>query len=148
MRAFAIIIIFAVCAAGLTAAEPTTKPKNIRIYSFDTALFSELAKSDPMARDFLFSSYINTVVEGVGTVVKMEEKQQYHKKLCIFATINQQKIVLTFNIYTENTEYMGLLQQGQKMSFKGQCVAITPLSTKRDAYMLDIILEDGAAVVE
>jgi hypothetical protein len=148
MRMFAIVVFFAVYTVSLTAADPTPKPKNIRIYSFNSALFSDLAKADPMTRDLLLSSHINSVVEGIVTVVKMEEKQLYHKKLCIVATIYQQKISITFNIYTENTDYFELLQQGQKMSFKGQCVAVTPLGTKRDAYMLDIILEDGAAVVE
>jgi hypothetical protein len=148
MRMFAVIAFVAVYAAGLTAAEPTPKPKDVKIYSFNEAFFSGLAKADPIVRDLLLSSRINTVVECVDTVVKMEEKQQYHKKLCIVASLNQQKILLTFNIYTENSDYMELMQPGQKISFKGQCVAVTPLGSKRDAYMIDIILEDGAAVVE
>lgn len=145
-----ITVLSIICFSAVFGASPgpSPKPRPAVVHSMDSAFFAALA-SDPMIdRDSRIQSRLNSIIEGVAAVTKIEQRSQYKKKVCIVASATQSKITIIYNIYTENPDFGELLQPGQKMSFKGQMVSVAHVNTRRDTYIVDIILEDGAAVVE
>jgi hypothetical protein len=148
--AFCFLIPILLAAVEISGASPSPSPskKPEAVYSMNESFFSALASDSLIDRDFRIQSRVNAIVEGTATVTKIEKRPAYRKKICIVAVSVQYKITLVYNIYTENPEFEELLQPKQKMSFKGQVASVTPVNTRRDMYLVDIILEDGAAVVE
>jgi hypothetical protein len=137
--------------SGYTADIPNSgKPvqKSIPVFSVNNAFLSDLASRDPMRRDIFLSSKLNTMIEGTVNVLHVEEKAMFKRKYRITGNFSFNSVSLVCHIYSDNQDYSVLLSEGEKISFKGQLVMITPLGSKRDSYILDIILEDGAAVVE
>jgi hypothetical protein len=151
---FFIVIIFCMTffAADVYSADAPdsgkTAQKSIQIFSLNNSFLSELATRDPMKRDQFLFSKLNTMIEGTLTVARVEEKSMFKRKYRITGNFGFSSGSLICHIYSENQDYLLLLSEGQKISFKGQLVMVTPLGSKRDSYILDIILEDGAAVVE
>jgi hypothetical protein len=145
---FFILITMSVSAVFGASPSPSAKPKSIAVYSMNNAFFSALASDSLIERDNRILSRVNAIVDGIATVTKIEQRVQYKKKICIVAVLTQSKITIIYNIYAENIEFGEILQPGQKMSFKGQIASVAHVNTRRDTYVVDIILEDGAAVVE
>jgi hypothetical protein len=130
------------------AADNPAVPKKAEVYSMDETFFSNMAADPLLKRDSRINSRLNLLIESDAVVIKVEDKIQYKRKVCIKASCTKNKITLFYNIFSVNEEYKLLLESGSKLSFKGQLAAITPASTRRDVYLLDIILEEGALVVE
>jgi len=153
MKFFIMTIIYTVffVSAGFSddASNPVkSEQKILPVFSLNNAFLTELASRDPMKRDLFLSSKLNVLIEGTVNVMSVEEKAMFKRKYRITGNFIAGSITLVCHIYSDNQDYSVLLAEGQKINFKGQLVVITPLSSRRDSYILDIILEDGAAVVE
>ena len=123
--------------------------KGMDLFSVTDRVIDACLSSDLISRDEFWKSKLNTLLEGKGTVVSVEEKTQFRRKYRITLTSGSEaKLGLVYYIYTDNEEYSKLLAPGTLFGFKGQFVMFTPLNSKRNLYLLDIILEDGAALVE
>ena len=153
MKFFIMTIIYTIffVSAGFSADVPNsvkTEQKIITVFSLNNTFLADLASRDPIKRDLFLASKLNTMIEGTVTVARVEEKTMFKRKFCITGNFSFSSISLVCHIHSDNQDYSVLLADGQKISFKGQLVVITPLGSKRDSYILDIILEDGAAVVD
>ena len=123
--------------------------KSMDIFSVTDRVIDACASYDLISRDEFWKSKLNTLLEGKGTVVSVEEKTQFRRKYRITLTSGSEaKLGLVYYIYTDKEDYMNLLAPGSQFGFRGQFVMFTPLNSKRNLYLLDIILEDGAALVE
>jgi hypothetical protein len=121
----------------------------VEIFSMNDRFLSELGSLELMKRDRFIAEKLNTIIEATGTVLTFEEHPQFRKKFRIVVTSGAGKsVTIIYNIYTENGDYAALLPEGQKFNFRGQYVMVTPVNSKRDLYIIDVILQDGAAVVE
>ena len=121
--------------------------KAMEVFSVTDKVIDSCAKLDLISRDEFWKVKLNTLLEGKGKVVSVEERPQFRRKFRITLT-GGNEISLVYYIYTDNEEYTKLLQPGTLFGFKGQFVMFTPLNSKRNLYLLDLLLEDGAALVE
>jgi len=118
-------------------------------FSVNDKVLNDFLRIDLIRRDDFWKGKLNTILETEASIVSVENKTQFRRKYRITAVSgSENRILITYYIYTDNEEYIRILQPGEKFGFKGQFVMYTPLNTKRNAYVFDIILEDGAAVVE
>lgn len=114
----------------------------------DAAWYATLQNSDAIARLQMLEALKDTLVKSQGTVVKVEESSILKKKYRIILYVNLPKLKIMYYCYTDKEDYLDLLQQGDAFEFSGQFIIATPLNTKVDAIICDIILEDGAVIVK
>ncbi len=114
----------------------------------DAAWYATLQNSDAITRLQMLEALKDTLVKSQGTVVKVEESSILKKKYRIILYVNLPKLKIMYYCYTDNEDYLDLLQQGDAFEFSGQFIIATPLNTKVDAIICDIILEDGAVIVK
>ncbi len=57
-------------------------------------------------------------------------------------------IRITYHVYIDSKHSISMLKEKEDMEFSGQLIAYTPTNSKRDAYILDILFEKGAMVLE
>lgn len=161
MRLFvSVIMICAGLAGGLLAADDAVKSGKadvnrkaqiVQLESFpvDEAFVGRIAAADPFRRDQIIASRVGILIESTATVKLVEEYPLYKKKYRIVAKMEPSSgVTIQYHIYTDNAEYLTFLSEGQKFAFKGQFVMATPVSSKRDFYIFDVILQEGAAVIE
>ena len=118
--------------------------KAMDIFSVTDRGIDACAACDLVSRDEFWKAKLNTLLEGKGTVVSVEEKTQFRRKYRITLTSGSEaKLGLVYYIYTDKEDYMNLLAPGSQFGFKGQFVMFTPLNSKRNLYLLDIILEES-----
>jgi len=120
------------------------------VFSITPAWLQTLMGSNPLARDAELNARRNTIVTTTITVDSVTPTTEFKKSWRIRGRSagSTGTLTLWINIYTSNPEYETILEQGSSYDFRGQCVFVTPLSVRRDAYVMDVILEDGALVVE
>ncbi|MGQ9844010.1 MAG: hypothetical protein ACUVRK_10650 [Spirochaetota bacterium] len=114
----------------------------------DTKWYDLLQNSDTIKRLQILEALKDTVVKAQGQVVKVEESNLLKKKYRIILSISLPKIKVLYYCYTDKADYVDLLQPQDTFEFSGQFVVSTPLNTKVDSIVCDIILEDGAVVVQ
>ena len=123
--------------------------KEMEIFSITDKVINSCSALDQISRDEFWKLKLNTLLEGKGKVVSVEEKAQFRRKYRITVTGGiEGKISLIYYIYTDNEDYKRILQPGSMFGFKGQFAMFTPLNSKRTLYLFDLILEEGAALVE
>ncbi|MCX8124233.1 MAG: hypothetical protein N3F66_08725 [Spirochaetes bacterium] len=115
---------------------------------FDPSWYAMLQNNDAIARLQMFDSLKNKMVKGQGEIIKVEETGILKKKFRITLAVNLTKIKILIYCYTDKDDYSDLLQPGDTFEFSGQFVVATPLNTKVDTIICDIILEDGAVIVK
>lgn len=156
----AVMMIFAAAAGVLSAEENARggekenegrKPPIVQVESFpvDADFIGRVGAADLFRRDMLLASRMGVLIESTATVKLVEEYTLFRKKYRIVAKMEPYAgVTIQYHIYTDNAEYLTFLSEGQKFSFKGQYVMMTPVNSRRDFYILDVILQEGAAVVE
>ncbi len=124
------------------------KNKQGNIVLIDDKFCSNFKKTDPIKRDSYLDSLLNKIIHCKGYVVSVSEYNRYHRQFRIVVTQKSKNPDIKFYIFTDNNEYINLLQKNDPFEFKGQFVIYTSLNSKKNSYIFDIILEDGALVVE
>ncbi len=117
----------------------------------DGSFFKDFNSRQIIQRDDILSGLTNKIVIGRGTITDISANQRYKKKYRVIiessdSMLYNQKII--FFVFLENKDTVDLLTIDSKFEFKGQLMGYTPLSTKRNEYILDVILMDGSTVIE
>ena len=117
----------------------------------DSTFFKNFNSSQIIQRDDIFAGLINRVVIGRGKITGISASERYKKKYRITiesadSAIYNQKII--FFVFLENKDTVDLLSIDSKFEFKGPLMGYTPLATKRNEYILDVILTDGSTLIE
>jgi len=117
----------------------------------DSEFFKYFSSRQIIQRDDQFESIINRIVIGRGVITGISVNERYKKKFRVIieasdSAVYNQKII--FFVFLENKDTVDLLSLNSKFEFKGQLVGSTPLGTKRNEYILDVILMDGSTVIE
>jgi hypothetical protein len=140
-----IIFVFLVFVSG-TVSFSETKNKVIQL---NHEFYYDLLKSKPLARDVLLNGMQGAIVQGSGYVESVEKSERYRRHFKITAIDSEASdLNIRLYIFVDNEEYLTLLKKGDSFDFKGQFVIFTPLNSRRDAYIFDIILEEGALSVK
>ncbi len=117
----------------------------------DAGFFKDFNSRQIIQRDDYLESLTNRVVIGRGIITDIAVKARYKKKYRIViessdsAAYNQKFI---FYVFLDNKDTIDLLNLDTRFEFKGQLMGYTPLATKRNEYILDVILMDGSTVIE
>lgn len=117
----------------------------------DEKFFSEFGEKLPIQRDEYLETLMNRIVIGRGKITSIKEKARYKKKYRVVIESSDsekhgQKFI--FFLFLDNKDTFDLLSVDSRFEFKGQLAGITPLTTKRDQYILDVIMIDGSTVIE
>jgi hypothetical protein len=111
--------------------------------------YNDLQASQPIKRDYFLDARLNQIMEGKGKVVSVDSKGRYKRAYRLtLSGQSAQAVALTYLVFTDKEDYLKMVKKDDIFEFKGQFVIYTPLNSARDAYIFDIILEDGALVVE
>ena len=115
----------------------------------DKKFYSELAGMNPVGRQWHLEKLHDKIIMARGFVESFEDVERYNRKYRIVVIDNESETInVRFYIYTDEQDFREVLQKGDIFEFTGQFVVETPLSSKMDAYIFDVLLEDGALVVQ
>ncbi|MBN1500642.1 MAG: hypothetical protein JW982_10820 [Spirochaetes bacterium] len=146
-KIFMIVSMF-ILSAVITNA--SAQPAEYSIVRIDDAFVNKVLQAAPIERDEFIDTYLEKLVFTRGYVERVVKKNIYKQTYCIelIDSLNSSRMNFKYHLYTENKEFTTLLEKGDLFEFKGQFVMYTPVSLKKDIYIFDIILQDGALVVE
>lgn len=117
----------------------------------DKKFFSEFLRLPPVLRDGYFDEKMNAIVQGRGLVKSIDKVQRYKKKFRVVLVdldAERSNLKILYYIYIDSKTSISMLKTEENLEFSGQLVAYTPTNSRRDAYILDIIFEKGAMLVE
>lgn len=118
---------------------------------FDKKFFSDFQRTPAVLRDGLFDERLNAIILGRGQVRSIDKVQRFKKKFrVVLVDLEAEKLNLKvlYYIYIDSKTSISLLKTEESLEFSGQLVAYTPVNSRRDAYILDVIFEKGAMLVE
>lgn len=122
-------------------------PQNPNVLSKE--FYANLQKSEPIRRDFILDGQLNKIIQGKGYVDSIDTTERYRRRFRIVVIGNETpNLNIIYYLFTDNEEYIKVLNKKDLFEFKGQFVIYTPLSSRRDSYIFDIIMEDGAILIE
>jgi hypothetical protein len=119
--------------------------------ALDKKFYSELYRTPPVLRDELLENRLNTIVIGRGFIISIKKIQKFKKNYRIVMVdrdAEQQNIKITYHVYIDSSHSISMLKEKEYLEFSGQLFAYTPVNSRRDAYILDILFEKGAMVLE
>ncbi|MBP7901439.1 MAG: hypothetical protein KA015_01350 [Spirochaetes bacterium] len=135
-----------ILAAFLLISVPLTANE---VFIFNSANIANISRMNPIEKDKYILSLQKKTISAKVIIDSIDINNEYKKGYRIISLLQEKnQVVFIFHIYSEKKDYIDLLKKGDTFEFKGQLVLSTPLNTKRDKYILDIILEDGAIVLE
>ncbi|TAL36570.1 MAG: hypothetical protein EPN93_07010 [Spirochaetes bacterium] len=111
--------------------------------------YAGLQETQPIKRDYFLDARLNRIISGKGSVVAVETVSRYKRKYRLtLAGQGSGPVSITYLVFTDRDEYLKMLHKNDIFEFKGQFIIYTPLNSLRDSYIFDVVLEDGAIVVE
>ena len=125
--------------------------EEIRQVPIDAKFSADIFKIPPVGRDAAIESRLNSIVVGRGYVSGIETIKRYKKTfriVLIDQDYEKSNIKLTFYVYADSKSTRAMLKEKDLFEFSGQLVAYTPTNNRRDNYILDIILEKGAVLIQ
>jgi len=110
--------------------------------------YTRLQAAPPIRRDFFLDAHLNKHLSGRGRVISVDAAGRYKRRYRIVLAGLSASPKITFYLFVDGDDYRGLLSEGDLFEFKGQFAVYTPLNTRRDAYIFDVVMEEGAVVLE
>lgn len=110
--------------------------------------YARLQSASVIQRDFFLDTQLNRILVGRGRVIAVDTIGRYKRRYRISLAGLAASPKITFYVYADGDDYRALLAAGDLFEFKGQFVVYTPVNSRRDAYIFDIVMEEGAVVVE
>jgi hypothetical protein len=122
-----------------------------RQLALDKTFFTELNNTPPVLRDTYLEGMLNSIVTGRGVILSSYTYQRLKKNYRLVLTDREaarKSLKITYHIYVANPNTAAMLEKNALFEFTGQLIAYTPLNSKRDSYIFDILLEKGTVVFE
>lgn len=146
LKIFIFVIVFSLLPCINIYSE--NKDKADETVILDEKFFQELQNTGPLKRDQYLDRILNRIVQCRGYVDKVTDFKRYNRNFRIILKHKEKNNNITFYIFSENEDYKTVLNKDDIFEFKGQFVIYTPTDSRRNNYIFDVILEDGAVVVE
>lgn len=117
----------------------------------DAGFFKELSSKQVIQRDEIFDSLNGKIIIGRGKIISIAPNERYKKKYRVIIESSDsaeydQKFL--FYVFLENQNTVELLSADSGFEFKGQFMGYTPLGTRRNEYIIDVVMMDGSTVIE
>lgn len=135
--------------SNIIIAETVEKNEN-KLFVLNRKSLNKIATLSTIERDSFFKTHLNNLIYAKGYIEAVKEKSRFKRKyrITLIDSSAVKKIDIRYYVYTDNEEYLDLLSKGDLFEFKGQFIMYTPLNSNRNLYVFDVILEDGAILVE
>jgi len=146
----ALSLLAVVLSAPVMSDDGAVQQKSL-ILALDKKFYSELYLTPPVLRDEFLESRLNTIVTGRGFIISIKKIQKFKKNYrieMIDRDAAQENIKITYHVYIDSSHSISMLKEKENLEFSGQLFAYTPANSRRDAYILDILFEKGAMVLE
>ena len=141
-----LLVIFLFASAVSVSSDLTVKQFNL-----DKKFFIELHKIHSVMRDMYLESRLNSIVSGRGLITAIDMVQRLKKNYRV-VLVDQEaartNLNISYYIYIADMHTVSILKKNEMFEFTGQLIAYTPLNSKRDSYIFDIILEKGTMLFE
>lgn len=109
--------------------------------------FERLASLPPIMRDGFLDEQVNRLLNGTGHVVSVDELSRYNRGVRIIATESATSSMnITYYIFTDQRSFLTSFKKNDAFAFSGLFKVYTPLSSRRDSYLFDVVLVEGAPV--
>jgi hypothetical protein len=118
---------------------------------FNRAFFADLRRTPRIKRDLFLEERVNSLIVARGIIAGTSEKNAFGKRFRVVLKDPEAGalgISIVYHLYTDSLHSMEMLPEQRLFEFSGRLVAYTPTSTKRESYILDVIMEKGAVVIE
>lgn len=117
----------------------------------DRSFYAEFRRLPRIKRDSFLEERLNAYVVARGLVTARAEKKLFGKNFRIVLYdpgAQALGIGIVYHLHTDDLNAIGMIPENGMFEFSGRLVAYTPISTKRESYILDVIMEKGAVVIE
>ncbi|MBP7734683.1 MAG: hypothetical protein KA369_01795 [Spirochaetes bacterium] len=117
----------------------------------DKKFFSEFQRTAPILRDDFLESRMNSIVLVRGLVTSIQKTTRLKKKYRVILTdpeAERLNVKIVYHVYIDSAVSISMLSENRNLEFSGQLIAYTPINSKRDSYILDILFEKGAVIIE
>ena len=143
-------LLFFLALIPVLAFSETGEEKDVTLY-INNDFCSAFMKMPAVMRDDYLKDRLNAIVMCRGKVVSIDKIGRYKKPYRVVLRDPEAEkygLFLTYYVFIESEDSVKLLAENEIFEFKGQIMSYTPVKVSRDAYILDILLEKGAIVVE
>jgi hypothetical protein len=148
MKVYAIALLAVLAVAPAAAVQEESADNRVIL---DKKFFADFQKLAPVLRDGFLDEKLNTIMQGRGLVKSIDKVQRYKKKFRVVMVdleAERNNLKVLYYVYIDSKTSISMLKTEENLEFSGQLVAYTPVNSRRDAYILDIIFEKGAMLVE
>lgn len=120
-------------------------------YVLDRSFFTEFSRTNPILRDSFFNEKLQSIITGTGEIVQVQRSGRYRREHLLILKENKtgpMNLDFTYHLYFSGKDFLDIIQKGELFEFRGQVISYAPANIERDRYILDILLEDGAMIIE
>lgn len=110
--------------------------------SLDDAFFSGLMSTEAIKRDGRFDALLSKPVLLRAVVKSVDDLRRYDRPYRITAVDEKMGSRMIYFLFTANERHKRRLRPGSTAEFRGTFMLYTPLALEKDAYILDIKLDD------
>lgn len=113
--------------------------------------YTGFSRTPAILRDDYLRKRLNTVVLGRGLITSIVKTQRYKKNFridMIDSEAERLNLRITYRLHVDSKHTISMLKEKERLEFTGQLIGYTPTNSKRDAYILDILMEKGAMLIE
>ena len=118
---------------------------------FDKAFMKNLNSAKIIERDARFEKNLNSIIQARAVVISFDKTARYKRAFRVILEDREAavyKIKIIYNVFFNKEETRSILDIGDNFEFSGKFVSCAPLNTGRTAYILDIVLQEGALLIE
>ena len=118
---------------------------------FDKTFMRNLNSTRIIERDSHFEKNLNSIIQAKAIVISFDKTTRYKRLFRLILEDKEAetyKIKIIYNVFFNKEETRSILNVGDNFEFSGQLISCAPLNTGRTAYILDIVLQEGALLIE
>ena len=118
---------------------------------FDKIFMRNLGSARTIERDSHFEKSLNSIIQAKAVVISFDKTARYKRTFRVILEDKEAeayKIKIIYNVFFNKEETRLILGAGDNFEFNGKLVSCAPLNTGRTAYILDIVLQEGALLIE
>ena len=118
---------------------------------FDKTFMRNLNSARIIERDSHFERNLNSLIQAKAIVISFDKTARYKRTFRAILEDKEAeayKIKIVYNVFFDKEETRSILGAGDNFEFSGKLVSCAPLNTGRTAYILDVVLQEGALLIE
>ena len=147
-KLLAAMIICLTAGIALPAASGETAPAPLPL---DAPFYTAFSRTPAILRDDYLKARLSAVVLGRGLITSISRVPGFKKNFRIDMVDQEAErlgIRITYRVHVDSKHTISMLKEHERLEFTGQLIGYTPTNSRRDAYILDILLEKGAMLIE